>query len=126
MQNLISAELRKLVGHSKAISFLVWIYPIGAFVIVLLIGILPPLLIESLREYTAATPRSWTDDLLFIWNAMNQYPGGTFLRMPFLAFIAIAFAGEFQWGTWKNILPRQSRTALVLTKFLILGVLIML
>ncbi|MCP4417128.1 MAG: hypothetical protein GY805_10925, partial [Chloroflexi bacterium] len=47
-------------------------------------------------------------------------------RMPFLAFIAIAFAGEFQWGTWKNILPRQSRTALVLTKFLILGVLIML
>jgi ABC-2 family transporter len=126
MQSLIAAEWRKLLGHSKAVSFLISIYPIGAFVIVVLIGIVPPLLFESVREFTAARPRAWTDDLLSVWNAMNGFPGGTFLRMPFLAFTAIAFAGEYQWGTWKNIVPRQSRTALILTKFLILGVLIML
>lgn len=126
MQSLFSAELRKLVGHTKAFSFLVSIYPVGAIVMALLIGIVPPLMFESVRELVSQNGRLWTDDLLTVWNLMNGFPGGTLLRMPFLAFIAIAFAGEYQWGTWKNILPRHSRTALILTKFLILGSLILL
>ena len=124
MLSLISAEWRKLLGHTRAVSFLVWIYPVGALVIVMLIGILPGLLFESVRDLAAEGSRSWTEDLLSVWNAMNSFPGGTFLRMPFLAFIAVAFAGEYQWGTWKNIVPHQSRTALILTKFLILGILL--
>ena len=126
MRSALAAEWRKLLGYTKAISFLVWIYPVGAFVIVLLFQILPSLFIDSIRELTGAAPPSWTDDFLVIWNTMNGFPGGTFLRMPFLGFIAIAFAGEYQWGTWKNILPHQSRTALILSKFLILGFLILL
>ncbi len=126
MRSAFAAEWRKLVGHHKAIAFLVWIYPIGALMIVLLIQILPALLLEPVREMMAAEPIDWTEDLLSVWNAMNGFPGGTFLRMPFIAFIAIAFAGEYQWGTWKNIVPRQSRVALVLAKFLVLGTLILL
>ena len=126
MRSAIAAEWRKLLGHTRAVSFLVWIYPVGALVIVVLFQILPSLFIDTVRDLTAASPPVWTKDLLAVWNTMNGFPGGTFLRMPFLGFIAIAFAGEYQWGTWKNILPHQSRTALILSKFLILGLLILL
>lgn len=126
MRSALAAEWRKLLGHTKAVSFLVWIYPIGALVIMLVLRILPGLFIESMRDQIVNNPPTWTEDLLVVWNTMNGFPGGTFLRMPFLAFIAIAFAGEYQWGTWKNILPHQSRTALILSKFLILGLLILL
>ena len=124
MRSAIAAEWRKLLGHTKAVAFLVWIYPIGALVLALLIDILPGLFIESARDYVAGDPPIWTLDFLVVWNAMNGFPGGTFLRMPFLAFIAIAFAGEYQWGTWKNVLPHQSRTVLILSKFVILSALI--
>lgn len=120
---MITAEWQKLTGHRKAISFLVWVYPIAAFVIVLLLSILPPLLFPSVRELASQNGRFWTNDSLAVWEAMSGFPGGTFIRMPFLAFTAIAFAGEYQWGTWKNIVPRHSRTALVLSKFLVLTVL---
>jgi len=126
MRSALAAEWRKLLGHTKAVSFLVWIYPVGAVVILLLFEILPGLFIESVRDLAAASPPQWTDDLLLFWNTMNSFPAGTFLRMPFLGFIAITFAGEYQWGTWKNILPHQSRTALILSKFLVLGLLILL
>lgn len=123
MQSMITAEWQKLLGHRKAISFLVWVYPIVAFVIVLLLSILPPLLFPSVRELANQNGRFWTNDFLAVWEAMSGFPGGTFIRMPFLAFTAIAFAGEYQWGTWKNIVPRQSRTTLILSKFFVLAVL---
>lgn len=126
MHSALAAEWRKLMGHTRAVSFLVWIYPIGALMIVLLLEILPGLLIESVRGLAASNPPRWTDDLLSVWSTMNGFPGGTFLRMPFLAFIAMAFAGEYQWGTWKNILPRQNRAVLILAKYLVLGGLILL
>ena len=126
MRDALAAEWRKLLGHTKAVAFLVWIYPIGALILVLLINILPGLFIEAARDLAVASPPLWTEDLLSVWNAMNGFPGGTFLRMPFLAFIATAFAGEYQWGTWKNIVPRQSRTTLILSKFLVLGFLMLL
>jgi ABC-type transport system involved in multi-copper enzyme maturation permease subunit len=126
MRSALAAEWRKLLGHTRAVSFLVWIYPIGALVIVLLLEVLPGLFIASVRDLAQANPPVWTEDVLVVWNTMNGFPGGTFLRMPFLAFIAIAFAGEYQWGTWKNILPHQSRTMLILSKFFVLGLLILL
>ena len=125
VRNLIAAEWRKLVGHTKAISFLVWIYPVGALVIVVLFFILPGLLFDSVRDLAETGSRAWTDDLLLMWDMMNTFPGGTFVRIPFIAFIAVAFAGEYQWGTWKNILPGQSRVAIVVTKFLVLTALIL-
>ncbi len=126
MRSAFAAEWRKLLGHTKAVSFLVLIYPVAALVILLLLQILFPVLVERAREMMREMPISWTNDLLWIWNAMNSFPGGTFLRMPFIAFIAIGFAGEYQWGTWKNIVPRQSRARLILAKFLVLGLLILL
>jgi ABC-type transport system involved in multi-copper enzyme maturation permease subunit len=126
MRSALGAEWRKLLGHTRAFSFLVLIFPVGALVIALAIGILPGLLIPAVREYNAAAANSWTDDLLLVWTLLSGFPGGTFLQMPFIGFVAIAFAGEYQWGTWKNILPGQSRTVLILSKFIVLSSLILL
>lgn len=126
MHSALGAEWRKLLGHTKAFSFLVLIFPVGALVIVLAIGILPGLLIPAAREFNAANARFWTDDLILVWTLLSGFPGGTFLQMPFIAFIAVAFAGEYQWGTWKNILPGQSRTVLIMSKFVVLSVLMLL
>lgn len=126
MRNALGAEWRKLLGHTKAFAFLVLIFPIGALVIVLTLDILPGLLIPDVRAFYANRARAWTDDLLTVWTLLTGFPGGTFLQMPFIAFIAVAFAGEFQWGTWKNILPGQSRPVLVLAKFIVLITLILL
>jgi len=38
-----------------------------------------------------------------------------------LSFTAVVFAGEYQWSTWKNLLPRNRRPALILIKFVPLG-----
>ncbi|WP_420642643.1 hypothetical protein [Candidatus Leptofilum sp.] len=126
MRSALGAEWRKLVGHTRAFSFLVLIFPVGALVVVLTINILPGLLIPDVREFYASRARAWTDDLMMVWTMLTGFPGGTFLQMPFIGFIAVAFAGEFQWGTWKNILPGQSRTVLVLAKFVVLISLILL
>ncbi len=126
MRSALGAEWRKLVGHKKAFSFLVMIFPVGALVIVLAIDIVPGFLVPAVREYNAANARFWTDDLIVIWTVLSGFPGGTFLQMPFIAFIAVAFAGEYQWGTWKNILPGQSRTVLIVSKFVVLSALILL
>jgi hypothetical protein len=46
--------------------------------------------------------------------------------MILLGFAAVVFAGEYQWGTWKNIVPRNRRVMLLLMKFMALGVFVVL
>ncbi len=59
--------------------------------------------------------------MLSPWSFANNLFGHTFL----LGFTAVTFAGEYQWGTWKNIVPRQRRSLLIIAKFINLGVLIL-
>ncbi len=123
--SLFRAEWQKIVGNVRAVTFLVWVYPITAFIIVLLIngaGILLPVT----REQVLTNPPQWTQRLLDVWTLFNRFPNNMFIRMPFIAFTAVLFAGEYQWGTWKNITPRRQRSALILTKFVALGALIIL
>lgn len=122
---LFQAEWQKIVGHKRAITFLVWIYPISTFVLVLLMNGVGILLSDLGRFEVVQNPPLWTQRLLDVWTLFNRFPDNMFIRMPFLAFTAVLFAGEYQWGTWKNIIPRDHRVALILTKFLALGVLIL-
>jgi ABC-type transport system involved in multi-copper enzyme maturation permease subunit len=55
-----------------------------------------------------------------IWNLPNSWLG----RMLLVGFAAFVFAGEYQWRTWKNIVPRSRRIALILTKFVVIGALV--
>jgi ABC-type transport system involved in multi-copper enzyme maturation permease subunit len=64
----------------------------------------------------------WTEQAISMWNFPNNPVG----RLILLGFTAVVFAGEYQWQTWKNVVPRNRRAALILIKFLALGVFVVL
>lgn len=115
MGDLLRAEWSKMFRHSLLTSALVWIYPIGAAA---LYGI--GLLVVGIMVGDELEPTRWTADLPGIWGMINVFPGNVFGRLLPIAYMAIWFAGEYQWGTWKNLLPRRSRPALILSKIVAL------
>jgi len=123
MRNRFRAEWQKIVGNTRPFAFLVLIYPIGALTIVLLLCLVL-LVSDPFRQQVAAAPPLWNDSLINVWSLFTRYPTNIFLTMPFFAFTAVLFAGEYQWQTWKNVLPRQSRLSVMLIKFVALGLII--
>jgi hypothetical protein len=119
MVNVLRAEWQKMVGNRWTTGFLIWIFPVGALSMVGLMSLFA-LLIPSFRDNISVQP-FWTDNFLAPWGFANNLFGRTFL----LGFTAVTFAGEYQWGTWKNIVPRQRRGLLIMAKFINLGVLIL-
>ena len=112
----LRAEWLKIIHNYKFNAFLVWILPIGmlAFYCFMIIGGLltkaPP------EELVYGCGGQWTDNLYNIWNFIIASPGSIFGRILPLAFFAVVFAGEYQWGTWKNLVPRSRRMTLLLSK----------
>jgi ABC-2 type transport system permease protein len=125
MFNLFRAEWKKVVKNYKLTTFLVWIYPVGmaAFLAILLIVQLSTK--SSAQGAVAPSSGQWTADMLVTWNIVSSFPVNVFGRMLPLAFMAVVFAGEYQWGTWKNLVPRNRRVALILTKLAALTVIVM-
>ena len=120
MISLFRAEWTKIVGHRAAIFWLLGIFPTFA------------LLFFLLTSFTATRPAAtrliesslsnWADLIMLAW----MIPSNFFGRLFLLAFTAFTFAGEYQWGTWKNLTYRQSRSKLVLVKFALMTVLVVL
>lgn len=125
MKRAIQAEWQKINGHRNLVAFLIWIYPIGTLTSVLFIVILPALFSETGKQLIIDSQPQWTDMTQAI-AIFVQTPNNIFLRMPLLAFTAVVFAGEYQWGTWKNNLPRASRAELILAKFVVVTALVLL
>lgn len=114
--HLLRAELRKLLGNPMLTGFTVWIFPvgIGAF---LLIGIVLSFLLETPARAMALTSSgSWTSDSAGIWRAVTAFPLNILGNLLPLAFMAVAFAGEYAWGTYRNVLPRAHRIAVLAAK----------
>ncbi|HEX5236979.1 MAG TPA: ABC transporter permease [Sphingomicrobium sp.] len=117
MLDAISAELLKLRRH-KATWFLVWIYPILFAVGILILlataasGAVPHHH-QSLAEWLSATAIVW------------RIPASSFGRYLIAAFVAVVFAGEYGWNTWKLIIPHRSRTALVAAKYCAVAILLL-
>lgn len=120
MNKLLSAELQKIVGHRKVTGLLIWIFPVGALAASLLL-ILVSLLSPNSLGYFGLGDIKWTDQMLGVWNI----PSGALGRLLLIGFMAFVFAGEYQWDTWKNILPSNSRARIILTKYLAVGLLIL-
>jgi ABC-type transport system involved in multi-copper enzyme maturation permease subunit len=109
MLEALSAEALKMRTH-KATWFLVWLFPI-AFTIVMLImigagmaGVDPP-------EHTKLA--DWIENSAGIWFVPNNALG----RYLLSAFVAVVFAGEYGWNTWKLIVPHRRRTSLIAAKY---------
>ena len=113
MTSLFHAEWQKAVGNRWVTGFLVWIFPVGALAFVIF-SCITMLLVSSFREVFAQDISTWTASMVGVW-AFATNPFG---RMFLIGFMAVTFAGEYQWQTWKNVIPRSSRTSLILVKFL--------
>jgi ABC-2 type transport system permease protein len=110
MLDALSAERLKLSRH-KATWFLVWLYPIlflllfSASVVVALAHAGDPA-----RPVTAS---AWIQQTAMIWKLPSQTIG----RYLIAAYVAVVFAGEYGWNTWKLIVPHRSRVSLIAAKF---------
>jgi ABC-type transport system involved in multi-copper enzyme maturation permease subunit len=113
MLNLYRAEVRKIMGNRWMAGLLVWIWPIGGLALPLIVLVLA-LLIPTGSGHGVMTEFQWTDAAIGAW----ILPTNLFGRLLFVSLAAAAFAGEYQWGTWKTIVPRADRIRLVLAKYL--------
>lgn len=118
--DLLRAEWIKLTANRLLASFTVWVYPVGAATFLMVMG---PLL-GLMEGPTPFVSGRWPEAMLGVWGILLSFPGHIMARLPVIAFMAMAFAGEYEWNTWKNVVPRTRRAALLIAKFIILGVLI--
>jgi ABC-type transport system involved in multi-copper enzyme maturation permease subunit len=110
MLDSLSAETLKLTRH-KATWFLVWLYPIlflALFLISIAIGFAHSG--DPAKPVTAAT---WIAQTAIIWKLPTQTIG----RFLIAAYVAVVFAGEYGWNTWKLIVPHRARASLIAAKF---------
>ena len=114
MLSLLRAEALKIGGNRKATWPLIWIYPLGALIVLLIIGA-----VDVWQESrgvnpvdTAETAESWLET----WQGVWMIPAG--VRFLMIAFAAVVFGGEYGWNTWKLVAPHRGRVALMLSKHL--------
>ena len=126
MFNLLRAEWIKAAKNYLLTSFLMGMLPVGFATLIVTFTLLG-FLSETTRQVPAEFSTGlWTADILGIWGVVISFPGNLFGRMMPLAFMAVGFAGEYQWGTWRNILPRNRRPMLIVSKLVILITIVML
>jgi ABC-type transport system involved in multi-copper enzyme maturation permease subunit len=120
--SLFRAEWQKITGNRIATLLLIWIFPITAAFSAVMMCVLVLISPEAraLFRSGALVVELWNRLVPEIWNLPNSWLG----RMLLVGFAAFVFAGEYQWRTWKNIVPRSRRIALILTKFVVIGALV--
>jgi ABC-type transport system involved in multi-copper enzyme maturation permease subunit len=120
--NLFLGEWRKINGNRTTTTLFIWSAPIGAFLLMGLI-ILSIAASETAREnvrFGGGFSGSWSEMFLGGWQVVNNEIG----RYVIAAFTAIVFAGEYQFGTWKNFVPYRRRTTLFLNKLAVIAVMV--
>lgn len=115
--NLFRAEWIKVAGNRWVTLGLLWIFPIVATLFIGVLALVLALDTSARANFGADETFRWTDMAVGVWNIPNH----PFLRVVILGFTAVVFAGEYQWQTWKNTVPRNRRTALIVTKFVTVG-----
>ena len=121
MVSLIRAEWTKAIKNYKLTSFLVWVFPVSQvawYSIIVLVGLLGS---SNSVDLMMTSSGSWIEDMMGVWALATTFPYNVFGRMLPLAFMAVVFAGEYQWRTWKNIIPRSRRWKLILAKYISLS-----
>jgi MFS family permease len=124
MVNLMRAEWDKQFKNYKMTAFLVWIFPIGT-IATLGLGLIVSLIMGDVVDGLPVGPGDWRNNLLGAWGIITAFPANIIARLLPLAFMAVVFAGEYEWGTWKNLVPRNRRSSLVVVKLVIPTLLVM-
>jgi hypothetical protein len=122
MNDLFRAEWLKIAGNRWVAGCLVWIFPLLAMILITILALVLAVLPSARDSFDEDGPSLWTDQAIGVWNIPNNPIG----RLILLGFTGVVFAGEYQWQTWKNIVPRNRRWALILVKFAALGAFVVL
>jgi ABC-type transport system involved in multi-copper enzyme maturation permease subunit len=123
--NQLRAEWIKVNKNRVLTGFLVWIFPIGqmAFAVVTVLAFFVSE--KSALAMAMISSHQWDLDMISVWTILTTFPFNVFGRMLPLALMAVVFAGEYEWDTWKNVIPRGKRGHLVLSKYLVVIALVM-
>jgi ABC-2 type transport system permease protein len=113
MLSALSAETLKLRRH-RGTWMLVWIFPIGTLIISA-IAILAQMARSDGPPERAMDLQRWLENAADFWDA----PPSGIVRFLICAFVALAFAGEYGWNTWKLIVPHRARSTLIAAKYLV-------
>ncbi len=115
--SLLRAEWKKATGNLLLTGFLVWIVPVGILTLYVL-GFLVYLVSDDPTAVgiVRVTAESLTASVTGVWSPIIAFPGNILGRLLPLAFMAVLFAGEYQWGTLRQIVPRSRRSSLILAK----------
>lgn len=113
MLDAISAEALKFSRH-RATWGLVWVWPLLVLTVGL-IGIGIGLAEGGSNGADNGTAAGWLATKAGFWNV----PAHAFGRYLIGAFVAVVFAGEYGWNTWKLIVPHRSRVTLIAAKYVV-------
>jgi hypothetical protein len=125
MINLFRAEWKKATRNAALYAFLVGVFPIGVMVFFLLMGAIGVLSPSFAEEMATQPDNQWTIHAVSVWLMVTSFPTSTIGGILPLAFMVVVFASEYHWGTWKNLVPRNRRFALILIKFFTLSLVVM-
>jgi ABC-2 type transport system permease protein len=106
---LFRAEWRKITGNRWATGCMIWIVPALA-VLGIALGLLTAVLSSDFQTSLNDGPATWTQMAVIAW----LIPINPLGRLLLIGFTAVLFAGEYQWNTWKVIVPRSQRVPLIL------------
>lgn len=120
MVSLLRAEAMKVLKNRVLTGFLVWLVPIGQGAFLLISIVIALVSKESARPMAMTSSHQWTVDMIGSWSMIIYFPLNILGRLLPLAFMAVVFAGEYEWDTWKNIIPRSQRVRLILAKYIVL------
>jgi hypothetical protein len=126
MFSLLRAESIKILKNWVLMGFLIWLVPVGQGAFLLISIVIALFSKDSGRAMAMASSHLWTMDMIGGWSLITSFPFNIFGRFLPLAFMAVVFAGEYEWDTWKNIIPRSQRVRLILAKYIVLTALVVL
>ena len=113
MLDAISAEALKFRRH-RATWGLVWIWPIGVALILAARhrrSIWPRGAVGPARPAPPAGSRTRSTS--------GSFPPSRSAAICIGAFVAVVFAGEYGWNTWKLIVPHRARNSLIAAKYVV-------
>lgn len=113
MLDALTAETLKMRRH-RGTWLMVWIYPIAIFLIAsgsVIYNVFAPANPAGVSQSAAA----WIADSAMFWRAPGSAPG----RILIAGFVALVFASEYSWNTWKLIIPARKRSQLIVAKWVV-------
>lgn len=113
---LLKAEWKKVAGNRLLVGCLIWVWPVMGCALTCLLSLIFTLN-PSARANYATSPFTWTEAALVPWQLLNNIFG----RLLLLAFAITVFAGEYDYKTWKVVIPGNRRAQMLLAKYLAVG-----